>query len=127
MKEPEDIRPLQPFVAAENRGDEPACAEPFNPPVAADRQTGCTAPVESPQPVEALVPLAELRNELMRRISEARTRQGVAMHYERPYSLERAMGQESALFDLYKWLIERATAKGTGGNDPSSATRGGDR
>lgn len=85
--------------------------------VSADTRGGSCPPVVEQGPVSADVPLAELRKELMRRISEARTEQSVAIHYEHPRSLDRALAKESALFDLYMWLTERVTAKGTGGND----------
>ena len=59
MKMKTIIRLLQRLVPAENRGCEPASAELVNSPIPADEQAGSPAPVESPQPVEALVEALE--------------------------------------------------------------------
>ncbi len=106
---------LQPVVPAGARRGEavPAIVEPAIP---ADSHSGSPEAAESPQRLEALVPLAELSEEVMRRLSEARTEQGVAMLYGNRKRLYVAEGKESALAGLHRWLRALETARGTGGN-----------
>src|SRR5574343_2047844 len=99
-----DPRLLQPLVAAENCGCESASAELVNPPVAADRQTGSPAPVESPQCLEALV--AALRERWERRLAECRGFTRSAFDGGRIYQLRECLDE----------LISEIESAATGGN-----------
>lgn len=51
--------------------------------------------------------LVGILEEVMRRISEARTEVDVALLYGNPISINRAKGKEFALSDFHIWLVAR--------------------
>lgn len=90
--------PLQQVLPADNCG----------------RESGEQVP-SAPLPAERL--LADLRKELMRRISEVRTASSVATMFGHDLKVNYANGAEAALVEVFEWLRERKTPAGAAGNE----------
>ena len=118
---------VQPLVAAAPGHAAESSAGPAAPPLPPRTDAGTAASERDSGSWEHLAPLVELRNALIRRMHEAADdwyRTNESHHWSRARAYERAF---RPLRELEDALRDCKDEEARGGNDGSSATRGGGR